>query len=240
MRAILTVLVLGFATVVAGQSMDNSLINKKGSSNSYLSNRASDHFMVQIGYASLGGKPDSIITKGFSRSFNMYLMYDFPSKTNKHLSVAVGLGIGSDNFFFDKTNIDINSRKAAIFRKDSITRYKKYKLATAFLELPVEIRYNTNAENADKGWKFALGAKIGTMIDAHTKAKVISDALGQGDYTAKVKNTYLFSSTRISLMGRVGIGAFSLFGSYSFTDVFREGYGPGMKPYSIGLTLSGL
>jgi hypothetical protein len=69
---------------------------------------------------------------------------------------------------------------------------------------------------------------------------VISDAVVQCDYTAKVKNTFLFSSTRLSLMGRVGIGAFSIFGTYSFTDVFREGYGPGMKPYTIGLSLSGL
>ena len=120
MRAILTVLVLGFATMVVGQSNNENPVSKNVT-NSYLNKRASDHFMIQYGFASLAGKPDSIATKGFSRSFNMYLMYDFPSKTNKHLSVAVGPGIGTDNFFFSKTSIDINDRKNAIFRKDSTT-----------------------------------------------------------------------------------------------------------------------
>lgn len=239
MRAILTVLVLGFATMVSGQTNSENPVSKNVS-NSYLNKRASDHFMIQLGYSSLAGKPDSIVTKGFSRSFNMYLMFDFQSKTNKHLSVAVGPGIGSDNFFFNKTSIDINNRKNAIFKKDSTTTYKKYKLATAYLELPVELRYNTNAENSSKGWKFALGAKIGTMIDAHTKAKVTFDPKQEGNYTTKVKNSFLFNGTRLALTGRVGIGAFSLYGSYSFTGMFREGYGPSIRPYSIGLCLSGL
>ena len=239
MRAILTVLVLGFATMVSGQTNSENPVSKNVS-NSYLNKRASDHFMIQLGYSSLAGKPDSIVTKGFSRSFNMYLMFDFQSKTNKHLSVAVGPGIGSDNFFFNKTSIDINNRKNAIFKKDSTTTYKKYKLATAYLELPVELRYNTNAENSSKGWKFALGAQIGTMIDAHTKAKVTIDPKQEGNYTTKVKNSFLFNGTRLALTGRVGIGAFSLYGSYSFTGMFREGFGPSIRPYSIGLCLSGL
>jgi hypothetical protein len=239
MRAILTVLVLGFATMVVGQSNNENPVSKNVT-NSYLNKRASDHFMIQYGFASLAGKPDSIATKGFSRSFNMYLMYDFPSKTNKHLSVAVGPGIGTDNFFFSKTSIDINDRKNAIFRKDSTTSYKKYKLATAYLELPVELRYNTNAENSSKGWKFALGAKLGMNIDAHTKAKVSLDPNKEGNYTMKVKNTFLFNGTRLALTGRVGIGAFSLFGTYSFSGMFRESFGPSMRPYSIGLCLSGL
>jgi len=239
MRAILTVLVLGFATMVVGQSNNDSSLSKNVP-NSYLNKRASDHFMIQFGYSSLAGKPDSISTKGFSRSFNMSLMFDFQSKTNKHLSVAVGPGIGTDNFFFNKTRIDINNRKNAIFNKDSTTSYKKYKLSTAYLELPVELRYNTNAENSSKGWKFALGAKIGTMIDAHTKAKVTFDPKQEGNYTTKVKNTFLFNGTRLALTGRVGIGAFSLYGSYSFTGMFRESYGPSIRPYSVGLCLSGL
>ena len=73
MRAILTVLVLGFATMVAGQSNNDSSLSKNVP-NSYLNKRASDHFMIQIGYASLAGKPDSITTKGFSRSFNMSII----------------------------------------------------------------------------------------------------------------------------------------------------------------------
>ena len=41
-------------------------------------------------------RPDSIGTKGFSRTFNMYLMLDFPFRTNPHFSVALGPGFATD------------------------------------------------------------------------------------------------------------------------------------------------
>jgi hypothetical protein len=43
-----------------------------------------DHFMIQLGGAYWQNKPDSITTTGFSRTFNMYLMLDFPFHTNQH------------------------------------------------------------------------------------------------------------------------------------------------------------
>jgi hypothetical protein len=66
-----------------------------------------DHFMIQLGYTSLQGKPDSIRTSGFSRSFNMYFMFAFPFRTNPKLSVALGPGIASDHIFFDRTDVRI-------------------------------------------------------------------------------------------------------------------------------------
>jgi hypothetical protein len=39
---------------------------------------------------------------------------------------------------------------------------------------------------------------------------------------------------------RVGYGNVTLFGSYTLTDLFKEGQGPRVKPFSVGLTLSGL
>jgi len=42
------------------------------------------------------------------------------------------------------------------------------------------------------------------------------------------------------VMGRVGVGSFSVFASYSITPLFREGLGPAIHPLSIGLNISGL
>ena len=40
--------------------------------------RSSDHFVIQFGYTTWQGAPDSIVTGGFSRSANVHLMLDFP------------------------------------------------------------------------------------------------------------------------------------------------------------------
>jgi hypothetical protein len=56
----------------------------------------------------------------------------------------------------------------------------------------------------------------------------------------KESSKRFFNKNRLSGMVRVGYGHFSLFGSYQFTPLFKEGGGPVVRPFSIGLTLSGL
>ena len=203
------------------------------------SKRASDHFMFQVGYAGLGNK-DGLNTKGLSKTFNAYFLLDFRFKTNPKFSVALGPGIGTDNIYFNKTAIDVSNRTGTTFKNDTITKYKKSKLATSYLEVPLELRYSTKPTNMNSGWKFALGMKIGTILDGKVKSKIDLDATGKGGYIAKAKDKRNFNGTRLAAIARVGYGNVSLFGSYTLTDFFKAGFGPGVKPYSIGLAISGL
>lgn len=206
--------------------------------------RSNDHFMFQFGYLNWTKKPDSINTTGFPRTFNMYVMLDFPFKTNPHWSVAIGPGIASDNMFFEETYVGIKDKTSTLVFKDlsDTSHFKKYKLATAFLEAPIELRYRTNPGDDRRSVKFALGAKIGTLLSAHVKGKELEDKNGNTilDYIQKEKNKDFFNKNRFSLMGRVGYGHFTLFTTYSITPLFKEGLGPNIRPMTFGLTLSGL
>jgi Outer membrane protein beta-barrel domain len=206
-----------------------------------LGKRSADHFMIQFGYSGWSGQPDTVNPSGFSRTFNMYFLFDFPFKSNPKLSVAIGPGIGSDNIFFDNTTIDIKNNRQVEFNRDTITQYKKYKLNPAYLEVPIELRFSSNPSNMNSGFKAAIGAKVGTIIDAKTKAKVDRDADGYGGYIYKVKDKQFFNSYRLAGTLRLGYGNFTAFGTYTFTEVFKEGNGPlGIRPWTIGLCLSGL
>jgi hypothetical protein len=205
-----------------------------------LSKRASDHFMFQFGLAGWAGKPANITTQVFNRTFNAYFLFDFPFKTNPRLSVAVGPGVGTDNIYFKDLTVDLNNRNGATFTRDTIVQYKKHKLATGYVEAPVELRYSTRPDNMNKGWKFALGVKVGTMIDAKVKSKIDLDATGTGGYFTKEKDRRYLNTTRFALTGRIGLGNISVFGSYTLTDFFKEGQGPVVRPFSVGLAISGL
>ena len=100
-----------------------------------LANRANDHFLLQLGYTKWAGIPDSINTGGFSKSLNFYLMFDFPFKTNPHLSMAFGPGISSDNIQFKKTFVGIKEQTALLqFRDQADTNhFKRTKLSTVYL-----------------------------------------------------------------------------------------------------------
>src|SRR6185295_347806 len=72
-----------------------------------LAGRANDHVLLQIGYAGWSGIPDSITTKGLSKSINVYFMFDFPFKTSPKLSIGFGAGVASDQIKFSKTYVGI-------------------------------------------------------------------------------------------------------------------------------------
>lgn len=209
-------------------------------------NRSNDHFLIQIGKDSWSGAPDSIEPKTLSRSFAVYLMMDFPFKTNPHLSVALGLGVSSSNMYFKDTYIDISGKNGGQTMqfenvKDTI-HFKKFKLQTSFAEIPIEFRYSSNPENPNKSWKGAIGAKIGTMLSAHTKGKNLLNGAGNtlNGFTQKEKSKTYFNKTRFAVTGRVGYGALSLFTAWQVNAYIKEGEGPDVRPYTIGITISGL
>lgn len=200
--------------------------------------------MLQFGGAMWQNKPDSIKTGGFSRTFNIYLMTDFPFKTSPKLSVALGVGLSTDHVFLDKMTAGITSTASSVpFKNVSDTNhFKKYKVSTSFLEIPIELRFSSNPDADGKSFKVALGLKGGTMLSAWTKGKDLQNRNGGtvNEYIEKEKSKKFFNTTRISAIGRIGYGHFTVFGSYSFTSLFKEGRGPKMNAASIGLTLSGL
>ena len=206
--------------------------------------RSNDHLMIQLGYTTWQGKPDSINTTGFPRTFNAYFLFDFPFKTNPHWSVAIGPGIATDNIYFEKTYVDIKANTPTLrFTNVSDTNnFKRYKLATAYLEAPVELRYSFNPDDNKNSVKIAVGAKIGTLLNAHTKGKNLQNKSGGTllAYTQKENSKHFFNQNRLSLTARIGYGHWTAFGSYAVTPLFKEGVAPAIRPLTIGLTLSGL
>ena len=209
-----------------------------------LAGRANDHLLVQLGYAGWVGTPDSIHQTGASKALNIYFMFDFPFKTSPKLSVGVGAGVGTDQIKFSKTYVAIKDQTTILHFVDQsdTSHFKRTKLATAYLEAPVELRYTSNPLNSDKSFKCALGIKVGTMLNAHTRYKDLQSSTGAllNSYVAKESSKKFFNTTRLCVQGRVGWGHFSVYGSYQISQLFKDGVAAVINPFSVGLTLSGL
>ena len=209
-----------------------------------LASRANDHLLLQFGYTSWARIPDSINTKGFPRTFNAYFLFDFPFKSNPKISVGIGAGVGTDNIFFDKTYVGIKDITPTLQFHDQsdTTHFKKNKLATAYIEAPLELRFSSNPAHPNKSFKVALGVKGGLLMGAHIKQKTQQSSTGAtlNDYIEKQYSKRFFNSSRFSGTVRIGYGVFSVFGTYQINALFKEGLGPDVRPWTIGLTLSGL
>lgn len=208
--------------------------------------QAADHFMLQISLDRWLGAPDSINSriKGLSRGFNAYIMLDKPFKKSPNYSLGFGLGISNSNIYFDKFAIEIKGPGTKLLFKDleKTERFKKYKLATTFVEVPLELRYSSKPETPNKSFKVAVGGKFGLLINSHTKGKNLLDNTGRlvNEYTEKINSKRYFNTTRISATARVGYGNFSLFGSYALTGIFKNNVAADINQLQVGLNISGL
>jgi len=236
---VVIVLMLGASKAIAQGTDPIKELNKSV-------NKSADHFVLQMSSDTWMQAPDSIGSKikNGSRGFNAYVMLEKPFKGNPKFSFAGGIGISSSNIFLDKLNAQINGNTNQIkFNNlDTTSRFNKYKVSTSFAEIPLELRFCSNPQNANKAIKVAIGVKAGLLLQAHTKGKTLVDAGGRivQSYTEKIFAKNYFNTSRLSVTGRVGYGNICVFGSYGITSVFKDNTAADMKVLQVGLSISGL
>lgn len=205
-----------------------------------LGDHANDHLLLQLGYCDFLNKNDSVSLKSVGRSVNAYFMMAFNDLVDPRFSLAAGLGFGTDNYYLNKQRIDLTNPNRGTFYTDTADDYRRSKLAMAYLEAPIEARYSSNPTNPNHAWKFAVGIKAGLLLSAHTKVKMLRDVNGLTDYTLKYKDDHLFTPGRIAGTLRFGYGVISLFLQADITNYFKVDDGPAIRPYTAGITISGL
>src|SRR5690606_27778614 len=152
--------------------------------------------------------------------------------------------VSGASVYFDKTTVGVAENSSTLQFSDvsNSSHFKKYKLAYSYLEVPIELRFSKDPEHDGKSLKFALGAKVGTLLNVHTKGKTLQDSDGKtiGNYTEKLSSKQYFENIRLAGTARAGIGHFGIFASYQINNFIKEGAGPNIRPFTIGITLSGL
>ena len=233
-------------TTYATTSVTAVPTERANTKNLKLPNRAGDHLMFQLSSDHWSGMPDSISShqSGFSKGFNAYFMFDKPFKSSPKYSIGIGVGISTSNISFKKMEVGLTTGGGLLpfTATDSTDHFKKYKLTTAYAEVPLEFRFTAKPANVNKSIKAALGIKVGTLLNAHTKGKSLQDKNNNliNSYIEKLNSKRFINSTRFAATARLGYGIFSIFGNYQLNNVLKDGAGADMKLYQVGLTISGL
>jgi hypothetical protein len=86
--------------------------------------------------------------------------------------------------------------------------------------------------------------KVGTLIKSYSKAKNLETKNGISiygtNYVQKEVAKRFMNATSLQLTGRVGYGIASIDVGYGLLGVLKDGTGPTMNKFSVGLTISGL
>jgi len=179
--------------------------------------------------------------KWFNRGLNLYFMWDIAlgDKKSSNFAFAPGLGISMHNVYSNAQMVSFQNDSTTFRSLENVSR-RNNKLATAHIEVPLELRFRSNPDKFSRSWKVAAGLRLGMIISKNAKFK--GNVLDENGNTITVKTKNLdvkgFSQYRIGPSLRVGYGNVSLVGFVALTDLFEANKGPKINQFSIGITFN--
>jgi len=161
----------------------------------------------------------------FEQNVNLY---------NQNLGLVTGLGITWNNYRFANNVIltDTAGHLDGYFSEVPGYSYQKSKLMLASLRIPLMLEYQTNGKMKSSSFHAGAGAVGCVRMWSHTKNEI-------NDAKTKNKGDFYVNPFIIQGMATIGWGIINLYGTYSFTEMFRTGKGPTAYPWEVGITLIG-
>lgn len=135
------------------------------------------------------------------------------------LSFLASLGLKWSNYTFSN-DITLEKIGGRLHPRDIDGRYKKSKLTTFALSVPVELKYESRSK-----FKASVGGYVDFTTRQFTKYK-----------KPKHKNVgdYGVNFMQFGVIAKVGYRQFYLFGSYGLTPLFKDWKGPRTNPFTVG------
>ncbi len=207
-------------------------------------------FMVDFGFNFASGRPANF-SPGFwgSRTLNLYYHYPIQIGDSK-FSYNPGAGFSFERFKMTN-NYTLPQQAGSDGSYSLITpgnfnsnwAFNKSMIVSNYFDLmPVEFRFDTNPKDISRSFSFALGGRVGALIESHTKIKYSASGIN-GHAIYKDKQSHGLNPIRYSAYTRIGFGNFNLFGYYNFSPYFASDKGPDqttMTTMTFGISINGL
>ena len=178
-----------------------------------------------------------------------------------HVGLLTGLG-------WEFVNYRLKNNNLLTYNADSIygipvqePDFRKNKLRQMGLRVPLMLEFNTkrapmpteedlNAMRSDTTGTIARGFEHSRRHNFHIAMGVVGSWYFDTMYKQKYqldgdtekdrsKGDYLLLPYRAAASVRIGYGGLNLFAEYSLTPLFKDGKGPELTPFTVGLTLIG-
>ncbi len=164
------------------------------------------------------GFMDLRMGKSFHFTMNVFT-FSTALTRDRVLGVTAGIGFTANNYVFETPSAFIRQERL-LLPADADHALKKSKLNTFALHFPLALEVNPT-----RHFFFSAGGYLDLVTGGHMKWKSPKDKL------RGVGTNFLQAGVTL----RVGFRHAYAFGSYNFTEVFREGRGPRLNPYTVGL-----
>lgn len=185
--------------------------------------------LVDFGFNSWANTPTGLDLNWFkSKTVNMTYYYDIPIG-NGGWTLTPGVGTSWEKYTFDNNSTlisTVNNGQRIIQAVDlndefgANLNFQSSKLGLFYVEMPLEIRWYAKRNQYSKGFRVAVGGKIGYRYSSFTKLK-FEDVL-EDPRMVKDRQDLGFNRFRYGIQARVGWGGFGTFIFYELSDKFEN------------------
>lgn len=199
-------LLLGISLSLYSQTeLDTTIINPR-----YLE----DQFYAGITYNFILNQPEGVSQRNFSYGLQGGFIKDIPLNKDRTVGLGLGLGFGLNTYY---TNIQAVENGNAISYQlvGDVEGFKRSKLETHLLEVPLEFRWRNSNPEMYNFWRIYAGVKFGYAFNA--RSKYVLDTAKES-----FKNTDV-RSFQYGLTFNFGYHNFNIHAYYSLTGLFDDG-----------------
>lgn len=157
---------------------------------------------------------------------------------NSVFSIAIGAGVGVNNIH--NNSLPYDSLGITNFKPiPGGFEYEKNKISTAYIDIPLEIRFRTQPNIKKRNFKVALGGKFGYLISSYIKYSGEDfRVLSSKHVKFKEYNINNVIPYRYGVFLRVGYGKINFIVNYTLSQLFTNGKGPDVIPVSFGFSFT--
>ena len=219
---VLSILLLLTAVLSAQSVTDTLAVDEK-----YLE----DQFYIGLSYNFLLNKPENIEQQSLSYGVRFGFIKDIPLNSDRTVALGLGLGYGAYSYYSDllATQVADGIRYSVV----DVDGFKRNKLETHMLEVPIEFRWRKSSPSEWKFWRIYTGLTLGYVISG--RSKLVTD-----DFKTVFNNTDV-TKFQYGVALNVGWNTFNLHAYYALNNLFQEqaqfnGQRIEMQPLRIGFT----
>jgi hypothetical protein len=169
-----------------------------------------------------------------SRTFSFNFWEHKARIASDYFGIITGMGLQYNSYRLKNDYTLASGKDTLVAFMDSTIDIRKNKFRTTWLNVPLLLEFNTSRDR-DKSFHIAAGVVGGLHLGSMYKQKYSQEGT---DFKVKAKNDFQVAPYKLEAMLRIGYGSVNLFASYQLTELFEEGHGPELYPYTLGITLA--
>ncbi|RAV27986.1 porin family protein [Sinomicrobium soli] len=171
-----------------------------------------DQVYVGITYNILLNRPADVKQQNLSRGVQVGIIKDMPLNAARNVALGIGLGYGFNSYFHNLQMVR-NEGGMEYGLIPEGTDYKRNKMDTHVLEVPIEFRWRTSTARSYKFWRVYAGVRLGYVFSNRYKFL--------GDETVRFSNSDI-RKFQSGLQLSAGYNTWNFYVYYGLGKLFKD------------------